>query len=333
MSNLFSPITIKTKTFRNRVVMPPMVRSAPLMSPEVIECDGHVNDAVIGHYQQRARAGTGLIIVEATAVEPGGRVWRNGLNVFDDATVPGLAGLADAIHAEGAAAGIQIVHGGPQSSSQVTGCDVFGPSAVQASASAPNVRELTVAQIEQTEQHFAEAAQRAVQAGFDLVEVHGAHGYLLDSFLSTRSNRRTDKYGGDAAGRMGMLVETCRTVRERIGTQALLDCRVSVFNKLEEGYSLGDFIQLVRALDGAGIDVLHISTDGALRGYFGSDRTIQSFARAETRVPIIVAGGLSNPYDGERVVAEGQADFVAMGSAMLKDPEWTSHAREKLEAR
>jgi NADPH2 dehydrogenase len=330
MSVLFSTITVKHLTFKNRVVMPPMV-SVGL--PELADCaavDGVVSEAGLEHYARRARAGTGLIIVEATAVDEGGRCWKGGLCAYSDKHLPGLRRLAERIHAGGAAAGIQLVHGGPQGSPELAPDGLVGPSEVQPTESHPGVRALTVEEIHRIEQFFEEAAARAVEAGFDVVEVHGAHGFLLDSFVLAQRNRRTDEYGSSLGGRMRMLLETCRRVKQRISVRALLDCRISIFNKREEGFSAGDLKQLVGGLEDAGIDLLHISTDGAFKGYFGSERTIGQWAKKMTDLPIIVAGGLGDPADAERAVAEGHADFAAVGTAMLKDPDWTRRAAEKL---
>jgi len=163
------------------------------------------------------------------------------------------------------------------------------------------------------------------------VEVHGAHGFLLDSFLITQRNRRSDAYGGSLAGRMRFLVETCKQVRVRIGSLALLGCRISIFNKLDEGFSQEDLAQLVQGLEKASVDVLHVSTDEAFKGYFGTRKTIGQWVKELTGLPIIVAGGLGDPARAERLVAEGHADLAAVGRAMLQDPEWTRHAREALD--
>jgi NADPH2 dehydrogenase len=332
MSALFSLITVKHITFRNRVVMPPMVCIA---MPELANCaaaDGVISDATIEHYGRRADAGTALIIVEATAVDEGGRCWEGGLGAYSDNHLPGLKRLAQRIHDGGAIAGIQLVHGGPQGSPQLTPRGLVGPSDVAPTESQPNVRALTVPEIQQVQQRFADAAARAAQAGFDLVEVHGAHGFLLDSFLMAERNRRSDEYGASIEGRMRMLVETCERVRQSIGDSALLDCRISVFNKRQEGFTAADLERLVRGLEQAGVDLLHVSTDGAFRGYFGTPRTIGHWVKSITHLPVIVAGGLGDPPDAERLIAEAHADFAAVGSAMLRDPDWTLHARQQLGA-
>jgi 2,4-dienoyl-CoA reductase-like NADH-dependent reductase (Old Yellow Enzyme family) len=189
-----------------------------------------------------------------------------------------------------------------------------------------------VTEVSATEEDFAQAAARAAAAGFGLIEAHGAHGYLLDSFLSAQSNLRKDDYGGSILGRMRMLVETCRRMRDRIGTRALLCSRISLFNKQPEEVSREDLHRLLRALGEAGVDVLHLSTDGALKGCFGSDKTIGQWAREMTELPIMVAGGLGDPRVAEQAVLERHADFAAVGSAMMEDPDWTAHAAEGLGA-
>ena len=253
MSSLFSPISIKQVEVRNRIVMPPMVRMEPSMPREVVDTNGRVTKAVLEHYRRRAAAGTGMIIVEATAVDAAGRVWEQGLKAYADGHVPDLAQLAQCIRSEGAVANIQLVHGGPQASPTVSEHETVGPSSM-AIEGKPPCHELTIGEIQAIEKLFEDAAWRAVEAGFDAVEIHGAHGYLLDSFLSSARNRRTDTYGGTNAGRMRMILETCRCVRSRIGERALLDCRISVHNHRDEGFSHDDLLELVQGLEGSGID-------------------------------------------------------------------------------
>ena len=171
-----------------------------------------------------------------------------------------------------------------------------------------------------------------MQAGFDAVELHGAHGYLLDSFLLKSRNQRADDYGGSLAGRMRMLIETCQLVRQRIGSSALLGSRISVFNKLAEGFGAGDLEELVRGLEQAGLDLLHISTDGAFKGQFGSEKTMGQWAKQFTALPLVVAGGLGDPRDADRLIAEGHADFAGVGIGMLRDPDWAQSALKSLEA-
>jgi len=322
MSALFTPISIHDCTFRNRVVMPPMVMGSG-------NDDGVVTEETLAHYGARAEAGVGLIIVEATTVDARGRCWARGLNAYADAHKPGLGRLAGRIVAAGAVASVQLVHGGPQGTAALCG-ETVGPSAVAPSADRPAPRALTIPEILLIEDCFADAAARAMAAGFDMVEIHGAHGFLLDSFLSPRRNTREDDYGGTPAGRMRALLETCRRVRTRLGPTPLLCCRISLFNHLAEGFSADDLYLLVNGLEQAGIDLLHVSTDGAFNGYFGTEKTIGQWVKECTALPIIVAGGLGHPAAAERAVAEGHADFAAVGHALLDDPAWARHAREAL---
>jgi 2,4-dienoyl-CoA reductase-like NADH-dependent reductase (Old Yellow Enzyme family) len=332
MPNLFSPITIKHVQFANRLAMPPMVRFVGEMSEEVSVTAGRVTPPVIEHYARRVRAGTGTIIVEATAVDATGRVWANGFNLYADEHIANLALLASGIRAAGGIACIQLVHGGPQGSADLCGGHLLAPSAIPANDKAPLPRKLTLAQIRTIQAHFADAAERAVAAGFHAVEIHGAHGYLLDSFLMRQRNHRTDSYGRSAAGRMRMLLETCQLVRQRIGDKALIFCRISPFTKRDEGYTLEDLAALVRGLEASGIDLLHVSTDGAYRGYFDTDKTLGHYCRELTRLPLMIAGGLRTPADAQRLIAENHADFAAVGTAMLRDPDFATHAREALQS-
>lgn len=324
MSVLFSPIQLGDVPIRNRVVMPPMVT---LIGDDA----GRVTSDVTQHYASRARAGTGLIVVEATCVDAKGRVWERGLGAWSDDHVAGLADLAAAIKSEGAVAGIQLVHGGPQTSVELCG-ERLGPSEVDPPQGGPRPRAMSASEIEAAQHSFAAAAARSAEAGFDLVEVHGAHGYLLDSFLSAETNVRTDGYGGAFDARMRMTVETCTVVKQRIGGSALLCCRFSLFNKQPGEVDEADLRALVLALEQAGVDVLHASTDGALKPTLGTTDTLGQLVKRSCALPLIVAGGLGDPRDAERAVADGHADLAAIGQAMFDDPHWTTRARQALGA-
>jgi NADPH2 dehydrogenase len=234
MPDLFSPFTIRHLQFKNRLVMPPMVRFVGEMSTEVAVTGGRVTPAVVEHYLSRVRAGAGTIIVEATAVDPGGRVWENGLNLYANDHIENLAQIADGVREAGGVSCIQLVHGGPQGSADLSGGEIVGPSAIRSADNAALPRELTLPEIKAIESRFVDAAQRAVSAGFDVVEIHGAHGYLLDSFQMTRRNQRKDAYGGSLENRLRMLGETCSAIHERIGKKAIVACRISPFTKRDE---------------------------------------------------------------------------------------------------
>jgi 2,4-dienoyl-CoA reductase-like NADH-dependent reductase (Old Yellow Enzyme family) len=344
MPTLFSPLTIRHLTLRNRVAMPPMVCAVvPALGMRAND-DGTVTEGLLAHYARRAKAGTGLIIVEAAAVDPAGRCWLGGIGAYDDAHAPGLAALAKAIRDAGAVAAIQLVHGGPQGSSELNGGVNVGPSPLELPGRAGPCRALTLDEIAAVQDRFAAAAHRCAQAGFQVIELHAAHGFLLDSFLMKTRNLRTDEYGGSRANRMRMLLETCDRVKARLGGRALLDCRISVFNKREEGDPVERLEALVRALAAAGVDVLHLSTDGALNparhvepemgrtagAVTETFPTLGQIIKAAVDLPLIVAGGLGDPDDANRAIRDGHADLAAVGRAMLDDPEWTEHAYQAL---
>ena len=330
MSALFMPLTVKHLTLPNRVVMPPMVC---VVLPELAEfgdSGGRVTEPLVQHYARRAQAGTALVIVEATMVDEGGRCWPTGLGAWSDDHLPGLRRLAQALHDAGAAAALQLVHGGQQSNPDLSPQGLVGPSDLPATADRPPVRGLTVDEIKTLQQRFVEASLRAVEAGFNGVELHGAHGFLLDSFLSPERNHRTDQYGGDAASRARMLAETLYQVHAELAPQALVWPRLSVFNHLGEGFTAEDLSEIVVELESAGAELIHLSTDGALKPCFGEARTLGQWVRGFTELPLIVAGGLGDPHEAERLIAEGHGDLAAVGSPMLRDPDWTAHAREVL---
>lgn len=330
MSRLFTPISVGDLELRNRVIMPPMVRFVPSMPPEVAKTQGEVTNAVLDHYRRRAAAGTAMIIVEATCVDRGGRAWEDGLLAYEDQHIPALARLADAIKAEGAKACIQLVHAGPQASPTVMEHDTVGPSAIRPTEKGTVPRALTVEEIHAIQENFAKAAARVAKAGFDAVDLHGAHGYLLDSFLSARRNQRTDQYGGSLDGRMRLMLETCRTVINRVGDQVAVGCRFSIFNKLDEGFAATDLEALVGGLTATGLDFLDVSANHSFRGYFDSDITIGQWVKRSTELPIIITGGMIKPEHAERAIVEGHGDMAGIGRAMLTDPDWTQHALEAL---
>lgn len=330
MPHSLTPLRIGPVEVRNRIAMPPMVRLAPHASPEVIAGEGSVTDHLVEHYARRARAGVGLIIVEATCVHPLGRVWRHGLNAYDDAHVPGLASIARAIAAEGALPGIQLVHGGPQADPALTGGVTLGPSPVAPSVGEPEPRELDLGQILAIQRAFIEAAARAHEAGFRFIEIHGAHGYLLDSFVSPIRNHRTDAFGGSIENRMRMLMDIVMRIKDCVRDGAAVGARISVFTHTAEGFGESELRAMVRSLTEAHSDFVDLSVDRVLTHAFGTDRSMGQAARAATNLPVLVAGGLSSGRDCEQVIAEGHGDIACVGRAMLGDPDWAQTAIAEL---
>jgi len=329
MPGLLDPLVVRHRTLRNRIVMP------PLWSGKA-GADGLVADAHVEYHRVRAAAGCGLVIVEHAFVEARGRHSATQLGVHTDAAIPGLARLARAIRDEGALACLQLAHAGSQGNPAVLGMPGVAPSDVPH----PRAPELGVPEalsqegIARVVQAFASAAGRARQAGFDAVEIHAAHGYLLSQFLSPLTNRRVDAYGGPVENRGRLHVEALRAVRAAVGPDLLVLMRLGGGDDLPGGLDLADTLALASALAPAGLDVLDVSgglqgsrPEGAPPGYF------VRFAgplRAVAGVPVIVTGGITEPRQADALVREGRADLIGVGRAMLANPRWAADALREL---
>jgi 2,4-dienoyl-CoA reductase-like NADH-dependent reductase (Old Yellow Enzyme family) len=252
------------------------------------------------------------------------------LGICADAHVAGLAPIAAAIHDGGALAIIQITHGGARCPSAATGRQPAGPSDVRVPGDAEDPRPLTIDEIRELPALFAAGARRAMEAGFDGVEVHGAHGYLLNEFASPHTNRRTDEYGGPLANRLRATGDVLTAVRETIGDSLLL-FRFGVEDSLDDGVTPDMAAEMAPALAGWGVDLLDCS--GGLCGSRPADRTGQGFfvpaaaiVRAASPVPVSAVGGITEPRYADDIVRRGLVDAVCVGRAQLKDPEWAAKA-------
>jgi 2,4-dienoyl-CoA reductase-like NADH-dependent reductase (Old Yellow Enzyme family) len=328
MPGLFDPITIGNLKLKNRIVMPPM---ANRMAGD----DGAVLDRHIAHYAARAGAGVGLIVVEHAYIDRGGRAGETQLGIHDDRLIPGLRRLADAIRAGGAASAIQITHAGGRTTAAVAGGQPIAPSAVADPLSGETPRTLTVPEIAALTSAFATAAWRAAEAGFDIIEIHGAHGYLLGQFLSPLTNRRTDRYGGDLNGRLTFAREVTDAVKGAVGKGFPLFYRLGADDLTPGGLHPEDGGQTARHLALAGIDVIDVSG-----GYGGTGRdrfTEQGFfvplaetVRKAAGIPVIGVGNIHEAEYADRVIREGRIDMAAVGRALLADPLWALKAARKL---
>ena len=320
--NLTAPLQIGTRTFKNRIVMPPLVI---WQSGET----GEVEETHLKHYA--SCAGPGLIIVEATTVSPDGKLHENQLGVFADRHVEGLTRLADTIRSTGAIPGIQIHHAGGRSTPKTNwGAAPLAPSTD--GAIRPVSREcrvLSTSDIRRIQEEFTSAARRAVTAGFELIELHGAHAYLGSQFLSPLSNTRTDAYGGSLENRQRFLVETFVRCREAIGDKALLSCRLGVIDQDPSGLTLEEGINTARRLEAEGADLLHIScghkvpdTINGVESTFNPLLRLAELVRPHLAIPVIGVGGLVDPEYAEEALKLGMADMVAVGRGILADPQW-----------
>lgn len=325
---LLSPGAIGTMKLRNRIVMPPMVRN--YATP-----DGIATRQLIDHYALRAKGGVGLTIVGATFVHPAGRLQRHQqLGIHDDRCIPRLSDLAEAVKEWGSKIAIQLHHAGRQTTTSFTGMPVVAPSAIPCPVTGGLPRELTLEEVAELVEAFAQAASRAKQAGFDAIELHGAHGYLLNQFLSPNTNRRTDKYGGDINGRMTIVLEIVRRARELVGNDFPIIVRLNGKDLVDGGLELNESKQVAQRLQTAGVDALHVTTgtyEAKLnprvtrnvasmyepRGYLVGDA---EQIKNAVSLPVIAVGSIT-PEMGEEILQQGKADFIAMGRALLADPE------------
>jgi NADPH2 dehydrogenase len=329
MPDLLSPLALHGLTLRNRIVMPPMWsgQAGP---------DGFVTPSIVEYHRRRAEAGCGLIIVEHAFVHPQGRHTPTQIGVHSDATVDGLARLAAAIKSEGAAACLQISHAGSRSSSRVVGTRPLAPSAVrhpyEPDGDTPEaIDKLMLPGIIAA---FGDAAARARAAGFQAVEVHAAHGFLLSQFLSPLTNRREDEYGGPVENRCRLHLAVLSEVLGRVGADCLVFVRLGAHDETAGGLELADSCEAARRLAEAGADLIDVS--GGLQGSRGAGKGAAYFVpyaraiKAAVRVPVLVTGGIAEPDLADLAVREGWADLVGIGRAMLNDPEWARKAIEHL---
>jgi len=331
VTDLFSPLPIKHLTLKNRIVLPPMANN-------MADDSGAVTDAHIKHYVRRAKADVGMVIVEHAYIRRDGRMNERQLGIYDDALIPGLRRLAEAIKASDTVVGIQITHGGGKVTQASAATQPLAPSDGLVPGGSETARALAPVEIEAIVQAFVAAARRALAAGFDFVEVHGAHGYLLCQFLSPMTNRRADAYGGDLAGRLRLPVQVVRAVRQAVGGDRLLLYRLGASDFMPGGLTEAEGCQAGAALAAAGVDLLDIS--GGLNGSEppGWDKVSQGYyvpmaaaVRAAAGIPVVVAGGITDPHFANRAVAEGQVDLVAVGRAMLSNADWAVQARQAIE--
>lgn len=346
MSQLFSPLTIRDLTLRNRTVVAPMCQYSAV--------DGLLNDWHFVHLGRFAIGGFGLVILEATGVTPEARISYGDLGLWSDAQIAPLARTVDFLHQHDTAAGIQLAHAGRKASSPIAWRHGFdeteeekprvgfqqwepvAPSAV-IHADKPGYttpRAMTLADIEATVQAFADAAIRADKAGFDVVEIHGAHGYLINQFLSPLANQRTDGYGGSRENRMRFALEVSRAVRAVWPQHKPLFMRLSVTDGSPGGWMVEDSIVLAHELDAIGIDVVHASS-GGFEGYSLKAGPLYQVPLAkalkQAGIKSIAVGLISDAHDAERIVAEGEADLVAFARGALEDPNWPIHAHHILD--
>jgi 2,4-dienoyl-CoA reductase-like NADH-dependent reductase (Old Yellow Enzyme family) len=322
--NLFSPFSIHNMKLKNRTVMPPMGTSYG-------NKDSTVSERLIAYLERRAEGGVGLIITEVCAVDPRGRGFGREIGVWDDSFIPGLADLAKAIHRHQAKIAVQLHHAGRETMSAVIGAKPEAPSEVPSVLLNQPTEAMSLERIGEIINAFAMGAYRAREAGFDAVEVHGAHGYLLHQFLSPFSNKRTDEYGGSEENRARLLLEVIRAARKKVGADFPILVRLSSDECIKSGYTLDYTKWLAPLLVEAGASALHVSvgvftTPGMLT--IATSDTPEGFNLFRAReikervsVPIIGVGRVIDPRMADEAIGRGDADLISMGRQLLADPD------------
>jgi 2,4-dienoyl-CoA reductase-like NADH-dependent reductase (Old Yellow Enzyme family)/thioredoxin reductase len=324
MGKLFEPIKIGTMKLKNRIVM-------PAMDTNYSSEDGFVTRRLVNYHVERAKGGVGLIIVEGAYVEPEGKGSVMQLGVDHENKIPGLKELAAAIRTNGARATLQLFHGGRQSHSSIIGTQPVSASEVFCRTTQETPRALAVEEIQNVIEAFGEGARRTKASGFDAVEIHGAHGYLINQFLSPLTNKRTDKYGGDVKGRTRFLLEILELTRDKVGSDYPILCRINGDDYIEGGLTLDEAKKIAPMLEAAGVDALHISggiydspvpvTTGPMALPRGNMVHLAAGIKKVVNVPVIAVGRINDPELAETILKEGKADLVSMGRALLADPE------------
>lgn len=341
MSDLFSPLTLREVILRNRIAVSPMCQ----YSAE----NGFANDWHLVHLGSRAVGGAALVIMEATAVEARGRISPRDTGIWMDSHVEPLSRVARFIRLQGAAAGVQLAHAGRKASTRASwegggpipesegGWPTVAPSVVPFRPEDPAPQELTVGEIGSIVEAFAAAARRALAAGFNVVEIHAAHGYLIHQFLSPLSNRRADCYGGSLENRMRFALEVTKAVRGAWPQRLPLFLRISATDWVEEGWTLDDSVELARRMKPLGVDLVDCSSGGSAAHAKvpvepGYQVPFSERIRREAGIATGAVGLIVDPRQADEIVRAGQADMVLLGREFLRDPYFPLHAARVLGA-
>lgn len=326
--HLFDPITIGSMTAKNRLLMPAMSINFG------VDAQGFVTDQLIDYFLARARGGTGMLLVGGGAVHPTGVELPDLPKLWSDACIPSLRRMVAAVRPFDARFGVQLMHGGRQSYHDRK----VAPSAIPAPAVVKGIpKALDLAEIGELVAAFGDAARRCREAGFDFIEIHGAHGYLINQFMALNSNHREDRYGGSFDNRIRFLLELLADVKAKVGRSYPVGLRINGNDFIRDGWTLADTLRLAPILEAAGADYLHVSA-----GVYGStELTIPSvyapqgcfvhLAEAVKQVvslPVVAVGRIKHAAMADRIIAEGRADAVAMGRALLADPDLPNKARD-----
>ena len=341
---LFTPLTLRGVTFKNRIVLSAMCQYSSV--------DGFANDWHRAHHSRFALGGVGGAVLEASGITPEGRITPGCLGIYRDEHIEGLASVVDIYHRQGIPVGIQLAHAGRKASAATPAngaaalvnsaasdaWEAVAPSAIALTEDWPVPRALTTQDVHELVKNFARAAQRALHAGFDFVEIHGAHGYLIHSFLTTLSNQRDDEWGGDFSARMRFPLAVARAVRDVLPKDFPVLYRTSSEDGIEGGVTIEDTVVLSAALKEAGVDLVDCSS-GGITGASGrasvppSPGYLVPFARRvrqEASMPTMAVGLITKAEQANTIIANGDADLVAMGRGLAANPNFAYQAAAAL---
>lgn len=336
---LFSPFQLRSVEFPNRIGVSPMCQYSSQ--------DGFATDWHLVHLGSRAQGGAGLVMTEASAILPEGRISPADLGIWKDDHIPGLERIARFIHSQGARAGMQLAHAGRKGSMsppalgerlvvpEEGGWRPVAPSAVAFAAHYAQPNVLDQSGIEAVIRAFATAAKRALTAGFEFVEIHAAHGYLLNEFLSPLANQRSDSYGGSFENRTRLMLQVVDAVRAVWPERLPLFVRISATDWVEGGWTIDDSVELARRFRQRGVDLVDVSSGGLVPGAKiplapGYQTPFAARIRYEANIPTAAVGMITEPDQANAIIAGGRADLVFMARAMLRDPYWPVHASAAL---
>ena len=325
--NLFKPIKIGPLEIKNRI-------SIPAMGTEVGNPDGSVSDAMVEYYRQRAEGGFGLIVTEVMAVDPLGKANPNEPGLWDDSLIPGLKRLTDEVHKYGAKIFVQLHHAGRQTASMIIGSQPLAPSPIMCAAINQTPREFKTEEVWDLIEKHGDAARRVKQAGFDGVEIHCGHGYLISQFMSPYANKRVDEFGGDITSRMKFPVEIIKNIREKCGVDFPIMAKMSADERVYGGMTIDESAVMAKMMEDAGLGAICVST--GIGGTPDSCRWVVAPAAAKpgynleacerikgaVKIPVGICGRIVDPAFAETILADGKADLITLGRASLADPEF-----------
>jgi 2,4-dienoyl-CoA reductase-like NADH-dependent reductase (Old Yellow Enzyme family)/NADPH-dependent 2,4-dienoyl-CoA reductase/sulfur reductase-like enzyme len=330
LKKLFSPFQIRGIVLENRIVMSGLASF-------LIEDDGSITDMTIEHYRKRAAGGPSMVIMEACAVSPEGIVSAHQARIYDDRFIEGLSKIASIMKSEGSVPAVQLHHGGRHIPTKVIGRKPLAPSSLPCPLIKGEVEPMTIEEIRRVIKDFGDSAARAVEAGFELIEIHGAHGYIINQFMSKFSNIREDEYGGDTKGRSRFALEIVEEVRKKVGPDFPLSFKISAQEFVKDGLDVAESIEILKLLEKKGVDVVHVSAgNDATPEWISQPMFMKQACLADSsaeikkalEIPVMVVGRINDPVLADDLICEEKADLICMGRGLLADPELPLKAKE-----